>query len=228
MKALDPYAVIEAVMNDTVAFGERHVYQPSQFLKANYVAVLAYGRRSCKVIRREQYMSLFGNDVMGVYTQSIPIPSTVDWLCLELQGPFGEDADIVSLAIAYFALLDNHRSEHERVIEPSMVREDLLRYCLFYYLLGVDKNMDRWALIRVREHCDTRERFVYSKTLDRPRRHASLFWQAGVGLLSVWSKTNTTICACIISYLEWPIKPNTCPLWLSRVSEFLYQKNVDF
>jgi hypothetical protein len=166
MKALDPYAVIEAVMNDTLAFGERCVYQPSQFLKVNYVAVLAYGRRSCKVIRREQYMSLFGNDVMGMYTQSIPIPSTVDWLCLELQGPFGEDADIVSLAIAYFALLDNHRSEHERVIEPSMVREDLLRYCLFYYLLGVDKNMDRWALIRVREHCDTRERFVYSKTLD--------------------------------------------------------------
>ena len=166
MKALDPYAVIEAVMNDTLAFGERRVYQPSQFLKVNYVAVLAYGRRSCKVIRREQYMSLFGNDVMGMYTQSIPIPSTVDWLCLELQGPFGEDADIVSLAIAYFALLDNHRSEHERVIEPSMVREDLLRYCLFYYLLGVDKNMDRWALIRVREHCDTRERFVYSKTLD--------------------------------------------------------------
>ena len=166
MKALDPYAVIEAVMNDTVAFGERRVYQRSQFLKVNYVAVLAYGRRSCKVIRREQYMCLFGNDVMGMYTQSIPIPSTVDWLCLELQGPFGEDADIVSLAIAYFALLDNHRSEHERVIEPSMVREDVLRYCLFYYLLGVDKNMDRWALIRVREHCDTRERFVYSKTLD--------------------------------------------------------------
>ena len=166
MKALDPYAVIEAVMNDTVAFGERRVYQPSQFLKVNYVAVLAYGRRSCKIIRREQYMSLFGNDVMGMYTQSIPIPSTVDWLCLELQGPFGEDADIVSLAIAYFALLDNHRSEHERVIEPSMVREDLLRYCLFYYLLCVDKNMDRWALIRVREHCDSRERFVYSKTLD--------------------------------------------------------------
>ena len=27
----------------------------------------------------------------------------------------------------------------------------------------------------------------------RPRRHASLFWQAGVGLLSVWSKTNTSI-----------------------------------
>ena len=101
-------------------------------------------------------MCLFGNDVMGMYTQSIPIPSTVDWLCLELQGPFGEDADIVSLAIAYFALLDNHRSEHERVIEPSMV-EDVLRYCLFYYLLGVDNNMDRWALIRVREHCDTRE-----------------------------------------------------------------------
>ena len=26
--------------------------------------------------------------------------------------------------------------------------------------------MDRWSLIQVREHCDTRERFVYSKTLD--------------------------------------------------------------
>ena len=71
-------------------------------------------------------MSLFGNDVMSMYTQSIPIPSTVNWLCLELQEPFGEYTDIVSLAIAYFALLDNHRSKHERVIEPSMVREDLL------------------------------------------------------------------------------------------------------
>ena len=26
--------------------------------------------------------------------------------------------------------------------------------------------MDRWALIQVNKHCDTRERFVYSKTLD--------------------------------------------------------------
>ena len=166
MKALDPYAVIEAVMTDNVSFGEKRVYQPSQFLQVNYVAVLAYGRHSCKVIGRDQYMGLFGNDVMGMYTQSIPIPSVVDWLCLELQEAFGEYSDIVSLAIAYFALLDNHWSEPDRVIQPSMVREDLLRYCLFYYLLGVDKNMDRWSLIQVREHCDTRERFVYSKPLD--------------------------------------------------------------
>ena len=106
MKALDPYAVtIEAVMNDMVSVGEKRVYQPSQFLKVNYVAVLAYGRRSCKVIGREQYMGLFGNDVMGMYTQSIPIPSTVNWLCLELQEPFGEYTNIVSLAIAYFLSL---------------------------------------------------------------------------------------------------------------------------
>ena len=26
--------------------------------------------------------------------------------------------------------------------------------------------MDHWSLIQVCEHCDTRERFVYSKTLD--------------------------------------------------------------
>ena len=26
--------------------------------------------------------------------------------------------------------------------------------------------MDRWSLIQVREHCDTREWFMYSKTLD--------------------------------------------------------------
>jgi hypothetical protein len=50
MEALDPYTVIEAVMNHNVSFGEKRVYQPSQFLKVNYVAVLAYGRRSCKVI----------------------------------------------------------------------------------------------------------------------------------------------------------------------------------
>ena len=166
MKALDPYAVIEAVMNDNLSFGEKRVYQEYQFRKVNYVAVLAYGRRGCKVIGREQYMSLWGNDVMGMYTQSIPIPPALNWLCVELQESFGEYADIVSLAIAYFALLDNHRSLHERVIDPSMVREDLLRYSLFYYLLRVDKNMDRWSLIQVREHCDTRERFVYSKTLD--------------------------------------------------------------
>jgi hypothetical protein len=81
MKALDLYAVIEAVMNDNVSFGEKRVYQPSQFLKVNYVAVLAYGRRCCKVIGREQHMSIFGNDVMGgMYTQSIPIPPVVNWL----------------------------------------------------------------------------------------------------------------------------------------------------
>ena len=157
-------------MNDTIAFGDASVYQPFQFEQVNYVAVLAYGRRCCKVIRREQYMSLWSNDVMGMYTQSIPIPPVVNWLCLELQEPFGEYTDIVALAIAYFALLDNHRNEHDRVIEPSMVRDDLLRYCLFYYLLCVDKNMDRWANIQVREHCDTRDRFVYSKTLEYVQR----------------------------------------------------------
>ena len=166
MKALDPYAVIEAIMNDNLSFGEKRVYHPSQFENVNYVLVLAFGRRRCKVIGREQYMSLRGNDVLGMYSQSIPIPQVVNWLCIELQEPFGEYADIASLAIAYFALLDNNRCVHERVIEPSIVREDLLRYSLFYYLLGVDKNMDRWSLIQVREHCDTQERFVYSKTLD--------------------------------------------------------------
>ena len=39
MKGLDPYAVIEAVMTDNVSFGEKRVYQPSQFLQVNYVAV---------------------------------------------------------------------------------------------------------------------------------------------------------------------------------------------
>ena len=72
MKALDPYTVIEAVMNDNMSFGEKRVCQEYQFKKVNYVAVLAYGRRVCKVIGREQYMSLWGNDVMGMYTQSIP------------------------------------------------------------------------------------------------------------------------------------------------------------
>ena len=110
-------------MNDSLSFGEKCVYQPSQFATVDYVAVLAYGRHGCKVIGKEQYMCLRGNDVMGMYTQSIPILPVVNWLCLELQEYFGEYADIVSLAIAYFALLDNHRSIHERVIDPSMVRE---------------------------------------------------------------------------------------------------------
>jgi hypothetical protein len=47
-----------------------------------------------------------------------------------------------------------------------MVQDNLCRFCLFYYSLDVDKNMDRWVLIQVHKHCDTRERFVYSKTLD--------------------------------------------------------------
>ena len=48
MEVLDPYAVIEAVMNDNVSFGEKRVYQPSQFLKVDYVAVLAYGKIPAK------------------------------------------------------------------------------------------------------------------------------------------------------------------------------------
>jgi hypothetical protein len=166
MKALDPFSTIESVMNDTVSFGEQRVYQPSQFEQVNYVAVLAYGRHNCKVIRKEQYMLIRANDVMGMYTQSIPIPTVMDWLCCELQEPFGEFADIVSLAVAYFALLYNHRNGDDFKIDLSIVRADVLRYCLFYYLLRVDINMDRWASIQVREHCDTRDRFVYMKTLD--------------------------------------------------------------
>jgi hypothetical protein len=95
-----------------------------------------------------------------MYSQSIPIPPVANWLCHGLQklvGPYDDDI-VRTLAIAYFALLDNQRSfahDEQEVIEPIMVRqEDLLQYSLFYYLLHVDTNMDRWAIIEVCENYD--------------------------------------------------------------------------
>jgi hypothetical protein len=165
MVDFDPYAIIDHVMNDTLNYLQQRCLKPSDCMEVNFVAVLAYGSRKCKVIPRSQFLLLHGNDVLGMYSQSILIPPVADWLCYELQEPFGEYKDVVALSLAYFALLDNHRKPYERVVEPSMVRSDLLRYSLFYYLLRVDTNMDRWATIRVREHCDERVIFVYDRTI---------------------------------------------------------------
>jgi hypothetical protein len=86
------------------------------------VAVLAYyGGGSCTVIPRAQFTILQSNDVLSIYSQSIPIPPVADWLCHKLQVPFSEYTDVAMLAQAYFALLDNHQSEHKQVIEPAMI-----------------------------------------------------------------------------------------------------------
>jgi hypothetical protein len=161
----DPYSIIEQVMHGTLdASLKRHVAR-SCLDKVQFVVVLAYGCRRCQIMPRSQFVSLQTNDVLGMYSQSIPVPSVADWLCRELQEPFGEYVDVVTLAIAYFSLLDNRRSVNNKVISPSLVRSDLLRYSLFYYLLRVDINMDRWATIHVRETGSTREVFVYDQVL---------------------------------------------------------------
>jgi hypothetical protein len=100
-----------------------------------------------------------------MYSQSIPVPSVADWLCCELQEPFGEHTDVVLLAVAYVSLLDNRRSVNNKVISPTQVRSDLLRYSLFYYLLRVDINMDWWATIHVRETGAKCDGFVYNQVL---------------------------------------------------------------
>jgi hypothetical protein len=166
MTDFDPYATIEHVMNDTVDSSQKRYLDTSTLMKVNFVAVLTYGRHRCKVIPRAEFVILQSHDVYSMYSQSIPIPLACDWLCHELLEPIGPYQDIATLALAYFAILNNHKSTHERVIDPSMVRQDVLRYSLFYYLLHVDSHMNHWATIHVRECNDNRVRFVYSKSLD--------------------------------------------------------------
>jgi hypothetical protein len=97
--------------------------------------------------------------------QSILASSVDNWLCYKLQEPFGEYADIVLLTIAYFFLLDNNRSIDNKVTNPTLVCSDLLHYLLFYYLLRVDINMDRWATIQVCKNCAKHDRFAYNSML---------------------------------------------------------------
>ena len=165
MNNFDPYTFIEHVMNDMLdCLSMRYLSSP-HLNRVHYVAVLAYGCSQCVVIPQDKFVILQNNDVLGMYSQSIPIPTVADWLCYELQEPFGEEADLAALAIAYFTLLDNNRLADKKVVNPSMVQSDLLRYSLFYYLLRVDTNMDRWVMMQVREHCANRVTFVYKKTL---------------------------------------------------------------
>jgi HAMP domain-containing protein len=165
MADFDPYAFIQHVMRDTLDYLQKRCLRTSHLAKVNYVAVLAYGSSACVVIPRAKFVILHHNDVLGMYSQSIPIPPVVDWLCDELQEPFGEDVDIVSLAVAYFSVLDNNRTDANKVIDPSMVRSDLLRYSLFYYLLRVDIHMNRWVSSLVCQRGVERVPFVYEKTL---------------------------------------------------------------
>jgi hypothetical protein len=98
--------------------------------------------------------------------QSILIPPVADWLYHELQAPFGEYADIVTLGIAYFSLLDNNWSKEQCVVDPAMVHSDLLHYAIFYYLICVDVNMNRLAMFQVREHHDECVWFFYACMLN--------------------------------------------------------------
>jgi hypothetical protein len=135
MVNFDPYSIIEQVMLGTVdSTLKRHI---ARFCldKVQFVVVLVYGCRRCKIMPRSQFVSLQTNNVLGMYSQSILVPSVADWLCVELLKPFREYTDVVTLAVAYFSLLDNHCSINNKVFSPTQVRSDLLRYSLFYYLL---------------------------------------------------------------------------------------------
>ena len=166
MSDFDPFDIIENVCNDQVHPLQLRVFNPSQLKKVNFVAVLSYGRPSCTVIPSAKFATLMLHDIHSMYSQSILIPPVADWLCRELQEPFGFYQDVASLAVAYFALIDNHRSSHQRVIHPMMVRQDIMRYSLFYYLLRADTHMDRWSTLRMHENVDNPARFAYSKTLE--------------------------------------------------------------
>jgi hypothetical protein len=134
----------------------------------------------CKVIPRAQFRILQSHDVLSCYTQSIPITPVADWLCCDLQTPFIEHADLVSLGIAYFSLLDNNRGKEQRVVDPALVCSDILRYVMFYYLLRVDVNMNRIATFHVGNECDERVQFVdvrllhYCNHLDHHNRPLEL------------------------------------------------------
>jgi hypothetical protein len=167
MADFDPYSIIEHVMNNSLVDLPRPTpLCELQLCLVNFVLVLAYGSSRCQVIPKDQFCILQRHDVLLCYDRSIPIPPAVDWLCCELQAPFGNYADIVALGIAYFSLLDNNRSIEERVVDPNTVRSDLLRYSLFYYLLRVDTNMSQLASRHVCEHSDERVRFVYTRMQD--------------------------------------------------------------
>jgi hypothetical protein len=73
--------------------------------------------------------------------------------------------DVVSLGIAYFALLNNNRGKEQHVVDPTMVRSDILRYVIFYYSLRVDVNMNQLATFHVGNQCDERVQFVYARLL---------------------------------------------------------------
>jgi hypothetical protein len=166
MANVDPYAIIECVMHDTpLPSNQRRPVSAQQLQSVNFVLVLAYGSTRCKVIPRAQFCILQSHDVLSRYTQSIPIPPVADWLCCGLQTPLIDHADLVSLGIAYFSLLDNHRGKEQRVVNPAIVSSDILRYVMFYYLLRVDVNMKRLATFHVGNECDERVQFVYVRLL---------------------------------------------------------------
>jgi hypothetical protein len=165
MGDLDPYSIIKQVMHGTLVSTQKRFVAQSCLDKVQFVVVLAYRCRGCKIMPRSQFVTLQTNNVLGMYYQSIPVPLVADWLCYELQEPFGEYADVVTLIVAYFSLLDNHRSINNKVTAPTQVHSDLFSYSLIYCLLRVDINMDRWATIHVCETGAKRDGFVYDPVL---------------------------------------------------------------
>jgi hypothetical protein len=140
------------------------------------VLVLAYGSARCKVIPQAQFCILQHHDVLSCYTQSIPIPPVADWLCRDLQTPFGEHVDIVTLSIAYFALLDNNWGKEQHLVDPAMVHSDIIHYVMFYYLLGVDVNMNQLAMFHVGKQCDECVQFVYAPSTSLLQPTGPLQW----------------------------------------------------
>jgi hypothetical protein len=165
MVDFDPYGIIEQVIHGMLDSKQKHFLSLSCLDKVQFGVVLVYGCQWCKIMPRAQFVFLQRNDVLGMYSQSIPVPLVANWLCYELQELFGEYADIATLAVAYVVLLDNHRSIDNKVTDPTQVHSDLLRYSLFYYLLRVDINMDRWTTIHVCKNSTKCDCFVYDRML---------------------------------------------------------------
>jgi hypothetical protein len=79
MANFDPYIIIEHAMHDTLDSLKKSCLCASHLDKVHFVAVLAYGCGSYKEISRAQFVILQRKDVLGRYSQSIPLPVVAGW-----------------------------------------------------------------------------------------------------------------------------------------------------
>jgi hypothetical protein len=172
----DPHLYINACQNGSIREdGGGHVVTHDQLQESSYVVLFGFGTHKMRVITSAHYMTIRNNDPFRFY-RCFVVPCCANWFASELSSYGGLCKGIYTKALVYFSIRFFWRVREWELLSvevdttPTVIREDLIRYCIFYYLLEEDDRMISWTNANERDCGCIPEAFVYNLTLQYIQR----------------------------------------------------------